>query len=96
MLELSPHKARQSLLDQSFATDEDLRRNQGMRLTRAGLLLAIVMLGAATFAAAQSTGGTIRGHVTDGGGLAVPGATVTVVSPNLQGERVTVTSSNGD
>jgi len=67
-----------------------------MRLTRAGLLLAIVMLGAATFAAAQSTGGTIRGHVTDGGGLAVPGATVTVVSPNLQGERVTVTSSNGD
>ena len=67
-----------------------------MRLTRAGLLLAIGVLGASTFAAAQSTGGTIRGHVTDGGGLAVPGATVTVVSPNLQGERVTVTSSNGD
>ena len=40
--------------------------------------------------------GTISGHVTDPDGLAVPGATVTVASPVLQGQRTTTTSSNGD
>lgn len=45
---------------------------------------------------AQSTTGTISGRVLDQQGLPVPGVTVTVESPNLQGTRVTVTSGNGD
>ena len=50
----------------------------------------------ATAAAAQSTTGTISGRVVDTQGLPVPGVTVTATSPNLQGQRQTVTSENGD
>jgi hypothetical protein len=46
--------------------------------------------------AAQTASGTISGRVTDTGGLAVPGTTVTVQSPALQGVRATTTSANGD
>ena len=45
---------------------------------------------------AQTPTGTITGRVNDSGDLAVPGATVTIASPNLQGTRSTVTSANGD
>ena len=38
-------------------------------------------------AAAQSTTGTISGHVVDSQGLALPGVTVNATSPNLQGVR---------
>jgi outer membrane receptor protein involved in Fe transport len=47
-------------------------------------------------AAAQSTTGTISGKVMDAQSLAVPGVTVSVASPSLQGIRVVVTSENGD
>lgn len=67
-----------------------------MRLSRAELLLTLALFGAARFGGAQSTAGTIRGHVADAGGLSVPGATVTVTSPNLQVPRVAVSSENGD
>ena len=45
---------------------------------------------------AQTASGTISGRVADTGGLRVPGVTVTISSPNLQGVRTTVTSENGD
>jgi outer membrane receptor protein involved in Fe transport len=67
-----------------------------MRLKRVGLLLALALYGAAGIAAAQSTTATIRGHVADAQGLALPGVTISVTSPNLQGTRVTVSSENGD
>jgi hypothetical protein len=44
----------------------------------------------------QTPTGTMTGRVTDQDNLAVPGATVTILSPNLQGARVAVTSGNGD
>jgi hypothetical protein len=47
-------------------------------------------------AAAQVPTGTISGRVLDQDGGAVPGATVTATSPNLQGERTVVTSAYGD
>jgi len=50
----------------------------------------------AVFASAQSTTGTISGRVVDAQGLPIPGVTVTLTSPNLQGTRETVTSGNGD
>ncbi|HEY7169371.1 MAG TPA: TonB-dependent receptor [Vicinamibacterales bacterium] len=67
-----------------------------MRLKRVGLLLALALFGAAGVANAQSTTGTIRGHVADAQGLALPGVTISVTSPNLQGTRVAVSSENGD
>ncbi len=45
---------------------------------------------------AQTPTGTISGRVTDSGNLAVPGATVSLESPQMQGTRSTVTSTNGD
>ena len=66
-----------------------------MRLLKVGLgLLAIVL--STGLADAQSTTGTISGRVLDLQQAAVPGATVTVDSPNLQGRRMAVTSVTGD
>ena len=67
---------------------------------RAGLVASVLALAAALTTAstlnAQTPTGTIRGRVSDASGLEVPGATVTIASPNLQGVRSTVSSVNGD
>jgi len=67
-----------------------------MKLVRSWLLLAVAFLALAAAAAAQTTNGTITGHVADAQGLALPGVTVNATSPNLQGVRSVVTSENGD
>jgi len=67
-----------------------------MRLRNVGLLVMLAIALSAWVADAQSTTGTISGHVSDSQGLALPGVTVTVASPNLQGVRTTVTSEIGD
>jgi hypothetical protein len=59
-------------------------------------MLLLVSLSSVSLAAAQSTTGTVSGRVTDAQNLALPGVTVTVTSPNLQGAREAVTSENGD
>jgi outer membrane receptor protein involved in Fe transport len=59
-----------------------------------GLIAALVLSAPALHA--QTPTGTISGRVNDQGSLAVPGATVSITSPNLQGTRTTVTSENGD
>jgi hypothetical protein len=51
---------------------------------------------AAIPAFAQSPTGTISGHIVDATGLALPGVTVTLASPQLQGVRATTSSGNGD
>src|SRR5262245_3669023 len=60
------------------------------------MLAMIVLLAMAAGAAAQTITGTISGRVLDPQGGALPGATVTAKSPNLQGARTAVTSVNGD
>src|SRR5918997_6458950 len=60
------------------------------------VLSVIILLGIAAGAAAQTTTGTISGRVLDVQGAALPGATATAKSPNLQGTREAVTSENGD
>src|SRR5690606_23857250 len=45
---------------------------------------------------AQVPTGTIGGRVTDAQDRSIPGVTVTVSSPALQGVRTTVTTVNGD
>jgi len=57
--------------------------------------LAVVLAASSVFAQGNPTG-TITGHVTDPDNLALPGVTVTVASPMLQGMRTAVTSANGD
>lgn len=64
---------------------------------RVKVLLAVVCFALlANAAAAQVPTGTISGRVLDQGGDPVPGATITVTSPSLQGERTVVTSMYGD
>lgn len=60
------------------------------------VLSVIVALATAAGTAAQTTTGTISGRVLDAQGAALPGATATATSPNLQGSREAVTSANGD
>jgi outer membrane receptor for ferrienterochelin and colicin len=67
-----------------------------MKFVRTWLLLAVALLAVAAVATAQTTNGTISGHVADAQGLALPGVTVNAASPNLQGVRTVVTSENGD
>src|SRR5262245_33772628 len=66
-----------------------------MRLRQVGLCVAVMFLWAQV-AGAQSTTGTISGHVTDSQGLALPGVNVVVSSASLQGLRTTTTSEIGD
>jgi outer membrane receptor protein involved in Fe transport len=77
-----------------------VHRARHLRNDRAAAL--VLALAAAVFYAApaalfaQNPTGTISGRITDSSGLAIPGATVTAESPNLQGVRTTVTTANGD
>jgi outer membrane receptor for ferrienterochelin and colicin len=64
---------------------------------RARTVLAVIAaMTVAAAAVAQTTTGTISGRVLDVQGAALPGATATAKSPNLQGTREAVTSENGD
>src|SRR6476469_4805792 len=72
------------------------KRRVCMRLVRTWLLLAVALLALAGVATAQTTNGTISGHVVDAQGLALPGVTVNATSPNLQGVQTQVTTENGD
>ncbi len=65
-----------------------------MRAWRRPFCLAIELLCSAALALAQTTGG-IDGAVTDIVGFPIPGATVEVASPSLQGVRTAVTGPEG-
>ena len=64
-------------------------------LTRT-IRLTIALLLWSVGADAQVPTGTISGRVTSDDGLPLPGVAVTATSPNLQGERIVVSSENGD
>ncbi len=55
---------------------------------------AVLLMSSA--ASAQTTTGTISGRIVDSQGLALPGVTVTVAGPNLQGTLTVVSTENGD
>ena len=65
-----------------------------MKTFRAGI--ATLLLLVASSVAQAATTGTLFGVVTDGDGSALPGATVTVSSPSLQGTRSVVTNAAGE
>src|SRR5712671_626972 len=62
----------------------------------AGAALAGLLILVSTAAAQGNPTGTISGHVVDPDRLGVPGVTITVSSPALQGVRTATTSVNGD
>ena len=64
------------------------------RFTRTILTLCVCTL-LTTATLAQNPTGTLSGHVSDGK-EALPGVTVTVTSPSMQGVRNTTTTGNGD
>jgi outer membrane receptor protein involved in Fe transport len=59
-------------------------------------ILAMTVLLAAPHAGAQSTGGRIRGTVTDQTGAAVTGATVAIINEGTNSRREASTGSNGE
>lgn len=66
------------------------------RTLRNLLLLATTFLAAGSLAYGQATTGSISGHVRSSDGQPLPGVTVVVTSPMLQGARVAVTPESGD
>lgn len=67
-----------------------------MRSLKALLGVVTVVLLATGSVSAQTTTGTITGRVVDGQGLSVPGVTVNVEGPALQGIQTSVSLGNGD
>jgi Carboxypeptidase regulatory-like domain len=67
-----------------------------MRWLKLSWWVAVGVLMMSGPSAAQTTTGTITGRVVDGQGLSVPGVTVSLAGPNLQGILTVVTSENGD
>ena len=65
------------------------------RLRNLGLALAMAAVAGAAWAQGSQTG-TLTGRVESADGQALPGVTVAVNSPSLQGERTAVTTENGD
>ena len=59
------------------------------------LVISLLILGLAAPVAAQRTTGEILGKVTDSSGGVLPGVTVTLRGPAMQGEQVAVTSGTG-
>ena len=66
-----------------------------MRLLRWALLLLFVVPPLATAQSVTATTGSINGKVTDGTGAVLPGVTITVSSPSMQGTRTATTSDDG-
>jgi hypothetical protein len=60
-----------------------------------GFVVALILAIGGTAWAQGTQTGTLSGTVTDQDGLVLPGVTVTVTSPALQGARSTVTDGNG-
>ena len=59
-------------------------------------ILSAVLLLATGFAEAQSTGGRIRGTVTDPSGAAIAGVTITLVNVATNTARTVTTGANGE
>jgi len=65
-----------------------------MKLQRLAVPFFLLLLVSASALFAQGMTGNLTGDITQGG-ASLPGVTVTVSSPNLQGTRTTVTNENG-
>ena len=66
------------------------------RFTLLSLAIALLLIPSFGFAQTSANTGAIVGTVTDTSGGVLPGVTVTVTGPNLQGSRVSTTDSKGE
>ena len=66
-----------------------------MRKTLTGAIVLLLLLSPLLFSQSRDTG-AITGKVTDEQKSPLPGATVTLTSPNLMGARTSLTDANGD
>jgi outer membrane receptor protein involved in Fe transport len=71
------------------------RKDDSMKTRNVCLVVAILLLLPGTALGQKIPAGILTGHVTDGK-LPLPGVTVTVTSPNLQGTRTAYSTVNGD
>ena len=62
---------------------------------RLGLALSLCLVFLSPVALFAQTTGTVDGTITDQSNTPLPGVTVTLTSPNLQGTRTAVTSADG-
>ena len=60
-----------------------------------GVILAFVTVTGAAAQTVSSTTGAINGKVTDESDAALPGVTITISSPSMQGTRNTVSGADG-
>ena len=60
------------------------------------LVLSLLLAASTAFAQVSATTGSINGKVSDSSGGVLPGVTVTIASPNMQGTRTDVTDDGGD
>lgn len=67
-----------------------------MRFLRTAMLVALAGLVLMPAAASADTTGSILGTVRDAEGRPLPGVTVTVTSPSLQGSRTATTDASGE
>src|SRR5687768_13673724 len=66
------------------------------RIVAFALVLLVAAAAAPAFAQVSATTGSINGKVTDSSGGVLPGVSVTIASPNMQGMRTGVTDEQGD
>src|SRR2546426_11451789 len=74
------------------AKEDSMRRFRRYLLPVLGMIAAFAVTGGPAFA---QTTGAIVGTVSDADGRPLPGVSVEVTSPNLQGTRTAVTSGDG-
>lgn len=66
-------------------------------MARIGVVVfSLVLTAGPVFAQVSATTGSINGRVSDASGAVLPGVTVTVSSPSMQGTRTAVTDAQGD
>src|SRR5262245_17155292 len=64
------------------------------RISMVAAVVTVLLVGAPAIATAQTTGG-LAGKVTDATGAVVPGATVTLAGPAMQGTQTATTDTSG-
>ena len=94
--EIGPSDSALIELSDRWASEALLMGGMCMRFLRSWLLQRSRSWPSRRAATAQTTNGTLSGHVSDQQGLALPGVTINATSPNLQGVRTIVTQENGD
>jgi outer membrane receptor protein involved in Fe transport len=90
----SSPEARAALVERTQSIHEEKNVKHS---TKPFIFVVLLLIAAgALFAQTSRTTGAIQGRVTDGSGAPLPGVTVTITGPALQGPRTAVTDTTGE